>query len=179
MSVTTIPSASFCQLHTRDASAISIDVRTGAEFAGSRCHSSVNLPLQDLAADEVKAHIKECGGNDDSVVYLLCQAGKRAAMAAEKLSGVIPNPICVVAGGVQELPPSMLEVGESKVISLERQVRIAAGSLVLVGVLIGVFATSAGFALSAFVGAGLVFAGVSDTCAMGMLLARMPWNRAA
>ncbi len=62
--------------------------------------------------------------------------------------------------------------------SLERQVRIAAGFLVLTGVLLGVFLSPAAYALSGFVGAGLMFAGITDTCAMGMLLSRMPWNRA-
>ena len=64
-----------------------------------------------------------------------------------------------------------------KAISLERQVRIAAGSLVLLGVLLGWLVHPAFIGLSAFVGAGLVFAGVTDTCGMGMMLARMPWNQ--
>jgi hypothetical protein len=61
---------------------------------------------------------------------------------------------------------------------LERQVRIAAGSLVLLGALLAWLVHPAFIALSAFVGAGLVFAGLTDTCGMGMLLARMPWNQA-
>ena len=61
--------------------------------------------------------------------------------------------------------------------SLERQVRIAAGFLVLMGAVIGHFVHLGGYGLSAFIGAGLVFAGVTDTCGMGMLIARMPWNR--
>ena len=64
-----------------------------------------------------------------------------------------------------------------KTVSLERQVRIAAGSLVLLGTGLGAFVHPGFHALSAFVGAGLVFAGITDTCGMGMLLARMPWNR--
>jgi hypothetical protein len=62
--------------------------------------------------------------------------------------------------------------------SLERQVRIAAGSLVLIGIALGWFVHPYFIGLSAFVGAGLVFAGVTDTCGMGMILARMPWNKA-
>ena len=65
----------------------------------------------------------------------------------------------------------------AKVISLERQVRIAAGLLVLVAVTLGWLVHPAFLGLAAFVGAGLVFAGVTDTCGMGLLLARMPWNR--
>ncbi len=63
-----------------------------------------------------------------------------------------------------------------KAISLERQVRIAAGSLVLLGVALAYFVHPYLIGLSAFVGAGLVFAGVTDTCGMGMMLAKMPWN---
>jgi hypothetical protein len=66
--------------------------------------------------------------------------------------------------------------GVVKVISLERQVRIAAGSLVLVGVLLAIFVHPYFIGLSAFVGAGLVFAGITDWCGMGLLLAKLPWN---
>jgi len=59
-----------------------------------------------------------------------------------------------------------------------KTVRIAAGYMVVIGAAVGHFVHPGGFALSAFVGAGLVFAGVTDTCGMGMLIARMPWNRA-
>jgi hypothetical protein len=62
-------------------------------------------------------------------------------------------------------------------ISLERQVRIGAGTLVLAGVVMGWLIHPAFFGFSAFVGAGLVFAGVTDWCGMGMLLAKMPWNQ--
>lgn len=68
-------------------------------------------------------------------------------------------------------------VKDKAVISLERQVRIAAGSLVLLGVLAGAFIQPAFLILSGFVGAGLIFAGVTDWCGMGLLIARMPWNR--
>jgi len=64
-----------------------------------------------------------------------------------------------------------------KAISLERQVRIAAGSLVLLGAVLGSFVHPAFIGLSAFVGAGLAFSGITDTCGMGMILARMPWNQ--
>ena len=64
-----------------------------------------------------------------------------------------------------------------KVMSIERQVRIAAGFLVLMGVSLGLFVHLAFIGISAFVGAGLVFAGLTDTCGMGLLIARMPWNR--
>ena len=67
--------------------------------------------------------------------------------------------------------------GTVKVISLERQVRIAAGSLVFIGVALGCFVHRGFYGLSAFVGAGLVFAGITDFCGMGLLLAKLPWNK--
>ena len=65
-----------------------------------------------------------------------------------------------------------------KAMSLERQVRVAAGSLVLLGVALAALVHPGFVGLAAFVGAGLLFAGLTDTCGMGLLLARMPWNRA-
>lgn len=66
-----------------------------------------------------------------------------------------------------------------KAISLERQVRIAAGLLVLLGAILGFFVNPSFIGISAFVGAGLVFAGITDTCGMAMMLAKMPWNQCA
>ena len=84
----------------------------------------------------------------------------------------------VIEGGINALNSAgvAIEKGSSNVISLERQVRIAAGSLVVVGVVLGTVLNQWFYALAGFVGAGLVFAGVTDTCGMGMMLARMPWN---
>ena len=69
--------------------------------------------------------------------------------------------------------------GTSKVMSLERQVRIAAGAIGLTGALLAQFVDPAFIWLSGFVGAGLVFAGITDTCAMGMLISKLPWNQRA
>jgi Protein of unknown function (DUF2892) len=83
-----------------------------------------------------------------------------------------------VEGGMLACIEAGLQVVRGKkAISLERQVRIAAGLLVVLGSLLGWFVHPAFIGLSAFVGAGLLFAGITDTCGMGMLLARMPWNQ--
>ena len=88
------------------------------------------------------------------------------------------SPPCAVEGGTLACVESGLPVVRGmKAISLERQVRIASGLLVLLGALLGWLVHPAFIGLSAFIGAGLVFAGVTDTCGMGMLLARMPWNQ--
>jgi rhodanese-related sulfurtransferase len=84
-----------------------------------------------------------------------------------------------VEGGTAACETAGIGVARSgrKVMSLERQVRICAGGLVVLGAVLGHFVNPAWHALSAFIGAGLVFAGVTDTCGMAMMLAKMPWNQ--
>ena len=96
----------------------------------------------------------------------------------QKLEGAGFTNLVNVDGGTSAWQSAGLPVVEGKkVMSLERQVRIAAGSLVVIGVIVGQFVHPGGFALSAFIGAGLVFSAVTNTCGMGMLIAKMPWNR--
>jgi hypothetical protein len=84
----------------------------------------------------------------------------------------------VVQGGVQAWEAAGLPLNRGrKTLSLERQVRIIAGALVVVGAVLGYLVHPAWVGLSGFVGAGLVFAGITDTCGMAMVLARMPWNQ--
>ncbi|NIB39796.1 rhodanese-like domain-containing protein [Pseudomaricurvus alkylphenolicus] len=171
-----ISSREFVQRLSQQQVTMCLDVRTVAEFAGERCRGSECLPLQQLSAETLEVRLKTRGIGPDETLYLMCQAGKRAEMAAQRLAGRIGNPLCVVAGGVEALPEEWLERAEKPMMSLERQVRIAAGALVLLGVVLAATVSPWAMGLSAFVGAGLVFAGVTDTCAMGLLLARMPWN---
>lgn len=150
-----------------------IDVREFSEFHSERIADAQLMPLSNFEkhADEID-HSKP--------VYLMCRSGNRAKQAAEKLAKKGFTDIHVVEGGMLAWSGANLPVvkGESKVWSLERQVRFAAGLFVLTGVLLGIFVTPYFFILSAFVGAGLVFSAVTDTCGMGMVLARMPWNKA-
>jgi rhodanese-related sulfurtransferase len=105
----------------------------------------------------------------------------RATKAAEKFAAASQDRGGVIEGGTQPWIQAGLPVdrGVAKVISLERQVHIAAGALVLLGVLLGWLVHRALFGLSEFVGAGLIFAGITDFCGMGLLLARVPWNNYA
>jgi rhodanese-related sulfurtransferase len=96
----------------------------------------------------------------------------------QKLEGAGFTNLVNVDGGTSAWQSAGLPVVEGKkVMSLERQVRIAAGSLVVIGVIVGQFVHPSGFGLSGFIGAGLVFSAVTNTCGMGMLIAKMPWNR--
>jgi rhodanese-related sulfurtransferase len=149
-----------------------IDVREFPEFEAEKIHNSKLVPLSNFEkhADEID-HTKP--------VYIMCRSGNRAKQAANRLLKKGFTDIHVIEGGMQAWAEAGLPVvkGETKVWSLERQVRFAAGSLVLLGVLLSIFVHPYFIGLSAFVGAGLVFAAVTDTCGMAMILARMPWNQ--
>lgn len=153
-------------------SAAVIDVRTPVEFAEVHVPQARNVPLDELKPGALQLP-------KDQPVYLVCRSGQRATKAAEKMAKEGFSQPIVVEGGTLAWVDANLPVTRSavKVISLERQVRIAAGSLVLIGIILGWFVHRGFFGLSAFVGAGLVFAGVTDFCGMGLLLAKLPWNR--
>jgi rhodanese-related sulfurtransferase len=110
-------------------------------------------------------------------VYVICLSGARGAKACEKLTAAGLNAVNIEGGTLAWAAANLPVVRGKKSISLERQVRIAAGSLVLLGCVLGYFVHPLGYALPAFIGAGLLFAGVTNTCGMGLLLAKMPWNQ--
>jgi rhodanese-related sulfurtransferase len=149
-----------------------IDVRTPVEFAEVHVPQARSVPLDELKPSSLQLQ-------KDQPVYLLCRSGQRAAKAAEKLAQEgFAQPI-VIAGGTLAWIEANLPVTRSsvRIMSLERQVRIVAGSLVFIGVALGWFVHRGFYGLSAFVGAGLVFAGITDFCGMGLLLAKLPWNK--
>ena len=98
-------------------------------------------------------------------------------MAAKKIAHQIDNPVVVVEGGITALSDEFLKQSKKAVIPLDRQVQIVVGSLVVTGVAMGALVNPMGFGLSAFVGCGLIFAGISGTCLMARLVAKMPWNQ--
>ena len=148
-----------------------IDVRTPGEFRSVHAEGALNHPLESLDAEALPF------GKDDTL-HLICQSGGRSAMACQKLETAGYEAVVNLEGGTSAWQAAGFPVVEGKkAMSLERQVRIAAGSLIVIGAAIGYFVHPGGFGLSAFVGAGLVFAGLTDTCAMGMMIAKMPWNQ--
>lgn len=152
-----------------------LDVRTPVEFAEVHVTLAQNVPLDQL---DPKGLIASGQLSPSEPVYLLCRSGGRASQAAGKLAAQGFDNAVVVEGGTLAWIEAGLPVarGTVKVISLERQVRIAAGSLILIGFLLAWLVHPYFLALSAFVGAGLVFAGITDWCGMGLLLAKFPWN---
>jgi rhodanese-related sulfurtransferase len=151
-----------------------VDVRTPAEFAAEHLAGAQSIPLERLDDTVVDALARA-----SSRCVLICASGRRARAAREKLAAAGAGAVSVLEGGMAAWVQAGLPVVRGKgVISLERQVRIAAGLLVLAGVLLGRMVHPAFYALSGLVGTGLVFAGITDWCGMALLLARMPWNQA-
>jgi len=174
--MTTITAARLHALLRNDPSIALIDVRTPLEFKEVHVPQARNIPLDTLSP----AKLIESGEvRANEPVYLLCRSGQRATKAAgEFASSGFANPI-VVEGGTLAWVDADLPVNRSAsgVVSLERQVRIAAGSIVLLGFLLGWFVDPRLHFLSGFVGAGLIFAGITDWCGMGLLIAKAPWNK--
>jgi len=151
-----------------------IDVRSPAEFDRVHARGARLIPLDRISPAEIAA--ARSGTSDP--IYLICHSGSRSAKAYEKLSDTGIGQVFSVEGGTAAWEAAGLPIvrGPGRVISLERQVRIAAGSLVLIAVALTLAVHWAFIFLAAFVGAGLVFAGITDFCGMGLLLAKMPWN---
>lgn len=149
-----------------------LDVRTDLEHQGEHIPGSVHIPLDRLAdrVDEARAV--------PAPRLLLCRTGSRAEMARDSLGALGLAGLSVVTGGLEAYRAAGGATERSgEHMSLERQVRIAAGGLVLLGVVLGYTVHPLLFLLAGFVGAGLAVAGITDWCGMGLLLARMPWNR--
>ena len=149
-----------------------VDVRTPAEYVSVHADGASSYPMESFNLEQIPFA-------KDEEIHVICQSGGRSMKVCQKLESVGFTKIVNVEGGTSAWQSAGLPVVEGKkVMSLERQVRIAAGSLVVIGAVVGQFVHPAGYGLSAFIGAGLVFAGVTDTCGMGMMIAKMPWNRA-
>lgn len=175
MSIATIKPQELANLYKHGKKIDLIDVRTPVEFRDVHVEFARNIPLGQLdAASILQAH----DGSTNEPLYVTCQSGSRGKQACEKLQMAGCSNVFNIEGGTLACVAAGLPVVRGKkAISLERQVRIVAGSAVLLGAALGWFVHPAFIGLSAFVGAGLLFAGVTDTCGMGMLLARMPWNQ--
>lgn len=145
-----------------------VDVRTLAEYRSVHLDPSISLPLDELGRRRGELP-------RDRELVLVCRTGARARLAAEQLTDLRPRVLEGGLGAWQEAGHPVVE-GRAHV-SLERQVRIAAGTIACAGGVLAV-ALSPWFGLvPAFVGAGLVYAGVTDRCGMAMLLAKLPYNR--
>jgi len=152
-----------------------LDVRTPGEYEAVHIRGAYNVPLDTLSehAPNIRAQVSE-------PVVLVCQSGTRARRAEAALQAAGMPQLHVLDGGINGWVAAgqPVERGEQR-LSLERQVRIAAGALAATGGVLALVANPLFALLPAFVGSGLVFAGVTDTCGMAMLLSKLPYNRPA
>ncbi|HEY7914535.1 MAG TPA: rhodanese-like domain-containing protein [Blastocatellia bacterium] len=157
----------------RGASHSLIDVREYPEYAACRIAEARLVPLGEI---ERRAGEINTGGP----LYLICRSGRRSAIAQQKLLALGFKEVYNVRGGMLDWQSRGFAVvsDERAPWSLERQVRFVAGLLVFVSVVLSLTVAQPFAWLAAFIGAGLTFAAITDTCAMGMLIARLPWNRA-
>lgn len=152
-----------------------IDVRTPVEYHELHATSARNVPLDAL---DVQAVMKARNGTADEPLYVICRTDGRGAKACQKFIDAGFTNVVNVEGGTDAWAAAGLPVIRGqKAISLERQVRILAGLIVLISALLAIFVHPYFAGVSAFIGAGLMFAGITDSCGMGMMLAKMPWNQ--
>lgn len=149
-----------------------VDVREPAEYANERIPGAKLHPLSRFNPQEIQLR-------SEQKLVLYCQSGNRSAKAAQKCLESGFSSVIHLQGGITNWKNSGYEIERSKnaPISILRQVQIVAGSLVLIGTVLGATVSPYFLILSGFVGAGLVFAGVTNTCAMGLLLAKLPYNQ--
>lgn len=149
-----------------------VDVRTPAEFETAHIAGAVNLPL-DQVDDHLGRIVADAGGR----MLLICQSGNRASQACTKLVSAGITGATVMTGGIGAWIAAGAPVVRGRQRwSLERQVRLVAGSIVVLAVLASIWVPGAQY-LAGVIGAGLAFAAVSNTCLMGTLLSKLPYNR--
>jgi rhodanese-related sulfurtransferase len=149
-----------------------VDVREAAEYATERIPGAKLHSLSQFDPSQIRA---ETGQK----LVLYCRSGNRSAKAAKQCFGAGFNSVIHLRGGISGWKNAgyAIESSQNAPISLFRQVQIVAGSLVFLGTVLGVLVSPNFLLLSGFVGAGLMFAGITNTCAMGLLLAKLPYNQ--
>ena len=150
--------------------AVLIDIREADEHARESIPGALSQPL---------ANLKSLAGVKGAPIIFHCRSGNRTATNASRLAAASPCEAYLLQGGIEAWKQAGLPVAsdQSQPIEIMRQVQITAGTLVLAGVLLGSIVAPGFYALSAFIGAGLVFSGASGWCGMAKLMALMPWNR--
>ena len=151
---------------------ILVDVRESGEYASEHILGSVSIPLSTFDQNLIE-------NTGDKPLVICCQSGMRSSRASQKLLENGYDHVMQLKGGLSSWKAAGLktQVNRHAPISLFRQVQIVAGSLVAIGTGLGIVVSPWFLLLSGFVGCGLVFAGVTNTCAMGMLLMKLPYNQ--
>jgi rhodanese-related sulfurtransferase len=149
-----------------------VDVREVSEYAAEHLPKAVLIPLSQLKPDKIPLE-------QDKPLVVYCRTGNRSTQAAQKLMAVGFRGVSHLGGGIEDWKKRGLPtiVNRNAPISLMRQVQIITGSLVIMGTLLGAFVSPWFLLLSGLIGTGLLFAGITDTCALARLLAKLPFNQ--
>jgi rhodanese-related sulfurtransferase len=168
-----IPPAALAEACRQSPAPLLLDVRTPPEVREIGIAGAMSVPLDELKPD---AFAKEHG---TSRCVVICRGGTRARKAADMLMASGMRDVSVLDGGMLAWETAGLPVLRGKkFISLDRQVRIAIGTLVLMGWVLGTWVHPAWFGICGFMGAGLIFSGIADFCGLARILAKAPWNKA-
>lgn len=149
-----------------------VDVRTPTEYEDHHINGSVNIPL-----DSLLKYKKEILKSEKKPIFV-CKTGNRSGKACEILKKELDNDFFSLKGGLDEWEKNNLEINYGrKTWNLERQVRFTAGSIVCLGILLSFYVNDNFKFISLFIGMGLVFSAITNTCGLGMLISKMPWNK--
>jgi len=174
MSNQTITPKSLYDLISKGNSVRLVDVRTPAEFQEIHVDVAKNVPL-----DRLDPAALGLDAQSHHPLYVICRSGARGSQACQSLLRAgLSNVVNVEGGTMAWAQVGLPVIRGKKSVSLERQVRMVAGSLVLITSILAVMHDARWGILSGLIGAGLLHAGLSDSCMMGMCLAKMPWNQA-
>jgi rhodanese-related sulfurtransferase len=155
-----------------------LDVRSVAEYRAGHIPGAQLIPIDTLSADALAQAFKRPSLGREETLYITCHAGPRAVQAADRLQQAGYTNVKLIEGGTRRWEQLGLPVERcGKALSLERQVQIAIGSLLVLKVFLGFSVHELFFALVAMIGIGLIVAGTTRWCGMTRLIARLPWNR--
>ena len=177
--LTIISKEQFYNVQKQSTNLVLIDVRSPMEYQIQHIKDSFNIPLDKISTESVESLLSEHKLAHDESVYLICKSGKRSKMAQQKLEDS-PGSIICIDGGIDDMTDDntiQFNEGSSRFLSLERQVRITVGALILNGFILGASVNPAFYSVTAFLGAGLIVSGITDWCGMGLMIAKMPWNK--
>lgn len=155
-----------------DEGAVLVDIRAADEYAREHITEAQHMPVSDIVGKQLPL------GEAKAVIYH-CRSGQRTQMNADALAACVSCEAYVLEGGLDGWKAAGLAVvtDRSQPLELQRQVQIGAGSLIVLGVILGYTLTPGWFLLAGFVGVGLMLAGITGFCGMARLLMVMPWNK--
>jgi rhodanese-related sulfurtransferase len=178
--IRSVPASEVHAARVRGESPAIADVRTPAEFAAVHAVGAINHPLDGLDPATTVESFGIAGLGREVPLYLTCLAGQRAALAADRLAAAgYPN-VALLEGGTRAWEAEKLPVVRGRtapVLSLPQQVQVTIGALLLLKTVLGTAVHPVFFILTGAIGAGLIYAGLTENCLLARVLGRMPWNR--